>query len=216
MNIGMFPPKEQLYHFVLFYNIPPEKLAFYAGELGGKEDDNALLTYCYLDSQCGMSYRALCCVTVDDENENLRFGDPGSAESLVIIREGGLNSEALVIDEDELKDWSEEAESIKKIYGYRKDLVVIDEGDPFSKSRHPQFPQDIFTLFIGPDHNKEMIWVREQKKMSDGSILALMIDEPFDPSFGIHKGDTVLVMISGEDQKSYMPFAVLPRMKDQA
>ena len=59
MDISGYNPKKLPYHFVLFYNLSSKDMAMYQNILKGKPRDNALLTYCYLDSMCGLSLRAI-------------------------------------------------------------------------------------------------------------------------------------------------------------
>ncbi len=212
MNIG-FLPKVQLYHFVLFYNLSPVDLLFYRKGLVGKEDDNALLTYCYYDNECGISYKAFCFAKVDN-NGKIRWGDQSPSNPHITIRANTLHGDVVVADEESFEVFADAVDMIKNIYGYRKDLVELDEDDPYCKFRHLEYPQDIYTVFLDANLNREMIWVREQEKLPDGSIVALMIDEPFAPSFGIHEGDTVKIQMTDEDPESGVPYAILPWMND--
>lgn len=61
MDIRNYNVKKLPYHFVLFYGIDEKQLAVIKLAFHGAETDNAVLTYCYLDTQCGLSYKVICC-----------------------------------------------------------------------------------------------------------------------------------------------------------
>ena len=39
------------------------------------------------------------------------------------------------------------------------------------------------------------MWLRELRRCEDGSVLAKLIDEPFNPEMGVHVGDVVLLSL---------------------
>ena len=61
MDVRAYRVKQLPYHFILFHHISMAKFFMYKKTFGGRDEDNALLTYCYLDTQAGLSIE-LCAV----------------------------------------------------------------------------------------------------------------------------------------------------------
>ena len=214
-DIRAYRPMDLPYHYVLFHHMDDVRYLAYKSALGGSEEDNALLTYCYLDKQAGLSYRAICmAVLTDDGRVEYRVND--NAATNLIIREGGIESPAELIDEDDpgMVRFRKVAERIKENYGYHKEKTTIREDIPFGKQRHPAYPDDIMVLFISPEHKKEQIWVREQSREGD-RVIATLLNEPYDLSFGLHEGDTVTVIPVKDPDGEVIPMAMLDWMKKQ-
>ena len=212
MDIRAYNTKSLPYHFVLFYNLEQQKMEMYKGSLDGRENDNALLTYCYIDEQCGLSYRAICCAEITEEG-HLMFSMSDNISTAMIIREGGIISDARVFDEDDLPPFKEEAEKIKEIYGYHIDKIRISDDKPFDKYRHPSCPMDILVDFIPSQGQIEQMWVTEKKELPDGSIQGILINEPYNPDFGLHEGDSVFVVPYKNEDGETVPVALLPWLK---
>lgn len=213
MDIREYNTRSLPYHFVLFYNMSDKEITMYRGMFNGKPDDNALLTYCYLDAECGLSYRVICCARLYDD-ETVEFDISENVTNGMIIREGGIECDAILFDEGGIMSrFQEEADFIKDNYGYHEESLKVDEDVPFASFRHVAYPDDIPVYFFSPDQKVEQIWVRETSHESDGTVTGYLINEPYDKSFGVHNGDKVQVIpyeINGE----IIPVAVLPWMSD--
>ncbi len=212
MDIRAYNTKSLPYHFVLFYNLDEQKMEMYKSSLDGRANDNALLTYCYIDEQCGLSYRAICCAEITEEG-HLMFSMSDNVSTMFIFREGGIISDARVFDEDDLPPFKEIADEIKENYGYHKDKIEIKDDRPFDKYRHPSCPNDILVDFIPPEGKTERMWVTEKKKLQDGSIQGILINEPYNPDFGLHEGDAVFVVPHETADGEIIPIALLPWIK---
>ncbi len=212
MDIREYNAKSLPYHFVLFYNMPENTMAMYRGLFNGKSGDNALLTYCYLDSMCGLSYKVICCARVYDD-ETIEFDIPEFVTNGMTIREGGLECDAILLDEGGIMSrFQTEADSIKENYGYFADSLKEDEDVPFASFRHPSYPDDIQVYFFLKERRYEKIWVTEKERKSDGSIIGILINEPYDSEMGVHNGDSVTVIPYDHGDGNIIPVAVLPWM----
>ena len=195
------------YHFVLFHHIPLIPSMMYMQPLGGNEEDNAILTYCYLDRRAGLSYRAICCAKLSADGMVAYHADRNPSSSL-IIREGGLECPAEVIDEDDadMQRFRDVADLVKKRYGYHREMTEIRKDVPFAEYRHPACPDDVRVVFMTPDSKLEFIWVREKERRGEG-IVGVLLNEPFDPQMQVHEGDSVEV-IPLEKDGQVIPFAM--------
>ncbi len=123
-DIREYRVQDLLYHFVLFHHIPSIRSIMYMPILGGGEPDNAILAYCYSDRRAGLSYKAICCAKLSDDGTVEYHTDELPPRSLT-IREGGLECPAEVIDEDDedMEQFRKVADSVRKHYGYHKELI---------------------------------------------------------------------------------------------
>ena len=210
MDIREYRVKSLPYHFVLFYNLPESEMTKYRAILSGHQEVNSLLTYCYLDTQCGLSYKAVCCARLDGD-EYIAFDVPEKITSAMTIREGGIVCDAAIFDEGGIMArFQREADEVKECYGYHEDMVRLDEDDPFSAFRHPSYPNDIQAFFMAPSKKYENMWVRETNREEDGSITGILLNEPYNSDMGVHKGDTVNVIPVDKGDGNIAPVAVLP------
>ncbi len=213
MDIREYNPKTLPYHFVLFYEIPNEKLLIFGREIKMSLTDNAILTYCYLDSVCGMSYKVIC--PARKRGSEISYHIPENVATAVTLREGALECQAIVIDEDDqsVEQFKEEVDLIKKCYGYHLDSTDVSDEDPFSEFRHPAYPNDILVNFMSPDHKIEKMWVTQKDIREDGIVVAQLINEPYNALMGVHEGDLVEIYpLKGEDGET-IPIAILSWMK---
>lgn len=212
-DIRLYKVKELPYHFVLFHHLPAPNMLMYKKTLDGRDDDNALLTYCYLDSQAGLSYKAICTAELFNDG-SVDFNEPEDIDTAMIIREGGLLCAAEIINEgtEGLERFQDDADFIKEHYGYMKDKVEIRSDIPFDDYRHPSYPKDIFAYFFAESKKIEQIWVTEEIR-GDGTVRAILIDEPFNPLMGVHKGDLIDIIPYDIGDGEIVPLALLPWMK---
>ncbi len=212
MDIRAYKVKELPYHFMLFYNIDEKQLAMIKMSFHGEQTDNAVLTYCYLDSQCGLSYKVICCACIADGR--VTFTPTEKVEIGYTIREGGIVGEAIIIDEGDLEQFKEEADFIKECYGYDPKALSVEDDDPFSTFRHPSYPNDILALFFAPEGRSEEMWVTELEKGEAGAIKAKLLNEPYNEHIGVHEGDFVAILPLGLAEDYVAPVAILGWMKD--
>ena len=212
MDIRAYNSKKLPYHFVLFYNLPKDKEIAFKNMYQGTEADNAILTYCYLDSMCGLSYKAICWAYISDKGK-IEYHNAREMTVGLTIREGGLECDAIVFDEEDMPLFQEEAAQIKDNYGYMKDQTDINDNVPFDEFRHPSYPKDILAFFFSPNNKLEKIWVTEIKREQDGSIAAKMLNEPYDSLMGVHEGDIVRIVPHEMDDGKIIPVAFLPWMQ---
>jgi hypothetical protein len=211
MDIRLYNTKDLPYHFVLFYNLPEDRVNAFKQTLQGQEDDNALLTYCYLDSQCGLSYHAVCWATVSEDG-NIEYKNKREMTAALIIREGGLECDAAVFDEKDMPSLADFADKIKESYGYLEDRTAVSEDILFDEFRHPAYPNDVIAVFIAPDQKVEKMWVTEQSRSEDGGIIAKLLNEPYNNLMGVHEGDLVKILPYDIGDGKQTPVAVLDWM----
>ncbi len=193
MDIREYNVKSLPYHFVLFYNLPEDKLLIFRNMYQGQPEDNALLTYCYLDEMAGLSYRAICWATVAKDS-SITYHHDRKMTTMLILLEGGLNCDAYVFEEKDMPYYKDIADEIKGNYGNMMDQTKIDDDDPFSEFRHPSYPRDILAVFLSSDEKVEKMWVTEMMRNEDGSIQAKLINEPYNLLLGLHEGDFVTIV----------------------
>ncbi|SDB66642.1 hypothetical protein SAMN02910263_03865 [Butyrivibrio sp. INlla16] len=196
------------YHFVLFFDLPIEKLLIYKILFQGQEEDNALLTYCYVDSNYGISYKAICWVTIQPDGSTV-FHRQRRGVCMLTLREGSISCKADVLDEAFMPSYADDAEEIRNNYG----CSFPNKERYYNRFRHPIYSTKVYTIFMTANHKHENIWVDEQCVNDDGSIMASLSEEPQVSQIGLHKGELVHVVIRDVGNGLYAPFAVLDWMK---
>lgn len=161
MDIRAYNTKDLPYHFIIFYNLPESEIRKYSLDVPYQIGENAVLTYCYIDRQAGLSYELICKASLEG-NGNIRFSK-GSKTSMMKIREGALISDAVVLDEDipQMSPYKYVADRTKDVYGYHIDMVKTLEAKRFSNRRHVCYPDDIMVFLYGMGCKPEQIWVTE-------------------------------------------------------
>ena len=207
MDIREYLPKQIPYRFVLFYNISDKDMDVYRTAMGGQPEDNALLTYAYIDSMAGLSYYVVCCATVHYGTKRVDYHPSKNCEMSMRLREGALECNAILIGEFEpdMLQFSDIPDMIKEGYGYHKDKVEIRDDVPFDLFRHPSYPQDIYVYFISRDEKLERMWVREVKRINDSTVEARLLDEPYNRMLGLHKGDMVTIRTHVDNEGKRLP-----------
>lgn len=211
MDIREYNSKNLPYHFVLFYNLPLEKFIMFKKMYEGRTGDNAILTYCYMDSQCGMSFKGICWASVSKDGSIVYHHDRKMTTALT-VREGGLECDAAVFEEKDMLLFKQQADEIKQCYGFMPESTSISAEVLFDEFRHPAYPDDILVSFYSPDKKLEKIWVTEQKQSKDGVITGKLLNEPYNALIGLHQGDLVKVISFDIGDGKDTPLAVLPWM----
>ena len=213
MDVRMYRPKQLPYHFLLLYDLPSAWRAMYIDAMNGSSEDNALLTYCYLDSQCGLSCYGICCARLYDSGR-VEFNYSDTKSYMLTIRESSLESKGEIINEDEpgMEEFRKEAEKIKRNYGYFRERVVKHPDIPFDAFRHPAFQEHIMTYFVSPFGEKEIIWTNEEKRIDGNHVVASLLDEPYSRNMGRHKGEEIVIASFDPGVGENVPTAVLPWM----
>ncbi len=214
-DVRMYRPKQLPYHFVLFYDLPVAGRVMYMDAMNGSPEDNALLTYCYIDTECGMSFFSVCSARLHD-NGHVEFNYSGSIPTFLTIRESGLISSAEIIDEDcpGMERFLKEAEFIKDNYGYFKDRVEIHDDIPFDAFRHPAAQEHIMTYFLSKNLDKEIIWTSEVSRIKDSFVEVYLLDEPYNSSMEVHKGERIIIGPFDPGVGEIVPTAMLSWMVD--
>ena len=215
IDMKKFRPKLLLSEFVLFYDVRERDIVPYLSIGQAKKGDNAILTYCYIDEMCGMSYAYVCCGR-KYVNGRVELRNPwGSLAGT--YREGALESEYEVVSK-ELKmengqRLSDIEEEVSKYRGYDPERAVIHEDILFDEYKHPWYTRDLFAALIDEEYGVgEAIWVTEIQR-GDDYVLGTLLNEPFHDIFGVHKGDTVMVVPDYNEDGSVYPRISLKERK---
>ncbi|WP_026528263.1 hypothetical protein [Butyrivibrio sp. VCD2006] len=212
-NIEKYDTKILPYHFVLFYDIPLQKLAIFKLMYHGEADDNALLTYCYMDGQYGLSYKVICWATIHDDGK-VTYHKERDIKIGATFRHGSINCQANTYDEAMFPSFRKFAEEIKENYGYMKSRKDLSEESLFEDFRDPQNIENVLAVFMTQHHNVERIWVSEQSWVPTGGFMAKVLEEPCDSEIGIHEGELVHIVPKDFAGRDLGPIAVLEWMKN--
>jgi hypothetical protein len=84
----------------------------------------------------------------------------------------------------------------------------------FDDFKHPAYPNDLLVVFLSPDKKIEKMWVTETGKDPDGTIIAKLLNEPYNALMGVHEGDLIRVIPHDFGDGTLTPVAVLDWMKE--
>ena len=161
---------------------------------------DAVLCFCYIDSNAGMSFHFLCLANFEtgeiDENSYDKILE---ARSVLMFR-ANPDYEICLYSKD------------VSLFTYRMDMV--DEGYHGDKSvlptrdiieidhlRNSCYPDDIQVLLRKDGLETECPWVR-LRKIKDNEVYGVLLNEPF-KNFGVHANDEVLIKLGTHENKAY-------------
>ncbi len=172
-----------LYHFVLFHHLSSRIAMIYLGQLDGCSEDNALLTYCYLEERIRLSYQPICCANLSDDG-TVEYYTKHLPRRQTIL-DGELDYLAEVIDEDDedMEPYRKVAHSVKKHYGYHKEFGNINRID---ESDFYRLPLDRIIRVLGSLGVDVQKIYRYRLGLDDGIMRTLKETED---RFGISKED---------------------------
>ena len=161
---------------------------------------DAVLCYCYIDSDAGMSFHFLC--LADFENGEVDFD---SYEKLL------SEKKALIYRYDEeyeirsyLGDTSvflERVRMVDKGYHGNEQVLPTRNISVIDHLRYGRHPDDIQALLRKNCLQIEQVWVR-LTGIEDGNLVGTLLNEP-NNDFGIHRGNVVHVQVTKGGGKVY-------------
>lgn len=211
MNISLYRPKELAYKFVLFYNMSEKDNALYKKLVPGKPVDDALLTYCYIDVEQGLSYRVICWGHLTGPH-SIVYSIMEHRQSDLTLRENAIDCDAYVLTSDS-SNVTDVDKRILAQYGYHDEMIAVHDDIDFDAYRHPLHPEDIQVEFITEDHNLEKLWVRE-KACYKSMLMGELLNEPYE-DMGIHMGDEVIALGVKTSDTGSKPVAILSWIEEK-
>ena len=155
------------------------------------EGTNAMLMYCYIDCDAGITFELLCPATF----ESKKYYPMPDKNFRHFVRYNALDKNEIYIvsdDEIDISFFDIETARINENYdhGYSEVIRGIDAIDPL---RSPEFPDDIMVYITKENVQTERVWVKTLS-IDDGHIKGRLLNEP-NSDFGIHKGDEFIIQL---------------------
>ncbi len=155
------------------------------------EQADHILTYGYMDQECGMTLAVL--------------GMAKETEDGFLVIDGNDNVHSIIristVAEDEVTIITEDDEALKKKYatkiemlrGYdaSEDVEITREMDFLDPFRHEIYVDDVQVLLQKDGMRSEGCWVRITG-IGENCVVGTLLNEPY-RDFGCHKGDTISV-----------------------
>lgn len=168
------------------------------------DEANCVLTYGYIDRECGMTMEVLAAGKKD--GDSFSFFDT-SIEYRVMIRVGSVaNNEFFVFDDSDGRLSKRYEEKLKVLESYSAPEEV-EESRNFSfldKLRHEHYPDDVMVYLTRKGLNPECCWVRITG-LDDKCIIGRLLNEP-DQDFGYHEGDKVAFFVQKTEEDEIICF----------
>lgn len=168
----------------------------------GSEDATHILTYGYIDHDAGVSLEVLACV--QEKDPKIKLCDGNDAISVKIRIGQVMDDEFYVLDEDDdLNDrFQTKIDALKQYEA--TDAIKKARTFPFVRPyQNIEYPDDIQILLYRQNLEPEAVWVR-MEDVTDDHIEAKLLNDPYDPNFGVHAGDWLKVYVKQlQDQPMY-------------
>ena len=195
--------RQLAYNYVLLTDIPRERFRLYNSEFQCLENDNALLTYGYIDHDAGLTFEILCFAKYKSENVvELRPGNPNVSFK---IRYDGITSDIEILQYDiSMAEYKEKVKMVQNGYRHSDDIEEIRKYEALDLDRHPQFPDDVGALAYKVGYRMERMWVRTEK-IVNGKVVGTLLNQPKSDVFGLNRGDFVtLVSVPAKNRRYTM------------
>lgn len=168
----------------------------------GSDVATHILTYGYIDHEAGVSLEVLACI--QEKVPKIQLFD-GNDEISVKIRIGQVMDDEFYIlnEDDDLNVRFQTKIDALKQYEV-KDTLKNARTFPFIRPyQNIEYPDDIQILLYRQDLEPEAVWVRMEDVIDD-HIEAKLLNDPYDPNFGVHAGDWLKVYVKQlQDQPMY-------------
>lgn len=184
--------------------------------------DNAILTYCFVHPQRGISFEVLAMANITNTGMSdglfkIDIREANSTTSL-LIEYSSIEGELMEFKPN--KNWPlykdfENKISISRHRDYETPQEVRDmrEISQIDKYRHEIYPDDLVVIFIGKLPKPEAIWCKGVLS-DDGEMKGRLLNEPWDSSIGYHQDDLVNLEIRCVDGKEGL-FAIIDNEDDE-
>ena len=187
-----------LYHnFCIF---PMEKtIRKMVKDYPGYDDADGVLTYGYIDRECGMTLEILACAKCTGDDT---FAFANTINDIrVIMRVGAVKDvdfSYITDGDDELvDDFVKKLEIVKK-YDAEEEVEATRSFDFLDEFRHELYPDDVFVLTLKDGLQPEGCWVRIIG-IEGSCIMGTLLNEP-NQNFGYHEGDTIAFFLYEDDK----------------
>lgn len=161
-----------------------------AQEFPGIEGADGVLTYGYMDRECGFTLDLLCCVKRRNEHQVSFAPEPEKIRS--ILRIGAVVDENFEFfnygDSDIKDDFAEKLEMIKT-YDANEEVETSRTFDFLDEFRHEHFLDDVLVMTVKEGLQPEGCWARIIG-LQDKCIIGTLLNEP-NQDFGYHEGDAI-------------------------
>lgn len=178
--------------------IVDSKVVAIAGkEFEHKNDDNAVLTWGYIDHTAGITFEILC-VARCESGDKVEYRTPNKTVSFK-LRYDSFDGEIILLSEKLIPVYQDKISMIQNGYVVSDEILKARNSSVFDDFRHPQFPDDMLLYFIQPGLQTEGIWCRVDGE-ENGRPTAYLLDEP-NQDFGVHLGETLAFDWTKQDKK---------------
>ena len=155
-------------------------------------ENDGILAYGYIDRQAGLSFRGLCCASIDSDGQMQL--SPGKENTIMVFRAGFVEDAMFFNMMESNCDLSAFLPIVEMTMCYDTDNAYLEGMRYFTsldKFRHPEYPDDVKVLLWKEGCSVEEVWVRcatldYERKMMIGTLL----NEP-SQNFGCHIGDDI-------------------------
>lgn len=168
-----------------------------------RPDDNAILTFAYIDHDAGISFSVMAAAKVYPDGR-VAIGLSNQNTGL-LLRQDSFEGRFLPYDEMEyLIPFERRADTIRNNYNYGQGVQEVRDIREIDGIRAPGYPDDLMVHFFKQGVQPEGIWCRVTGTNHENyHIVGKLINEPY-ANLGVHSGDTVEFILYNSDETGVM------------
>lgn len=153
-------------------------------QMDGALQATGVLAYGYIDTEAGITFEILCCVTMEDYGVDLF----DSAQTSIKVRRSSLlDCEFAAMDDSVRQRFEGRLQIIDDTYTVPFGVYETRGVRELDGCRHEDFPDDVLVYLYAEGKRLEGCWVRCMG-LSGRRIIGKLLNQP-DQDFGIRRGD---------------------------
>ena len=174
-----------------------------------RPDDNAMLVYCYIDYEAGLSFELICAACVFDDGEVSL--EPSNKTTSFKFRYGAFNGDVgYFTNKSQLIPYLDRISGISTAYDVSEEIKSIRDIRELDRSRTAGYPDDIIVYFIKEGYQTEGIWCKVTDADPVNRVIKMrLLNQPNTTAFGKRMGDIVDVILYPVDNNELKAVAVL-------
>lgn len=163
---------------------------------------DAVLCYCYIDSQAGMSFDFLCFIDFKTFELDFASYEKLFADNIrLFYRYGSVQDHEVKIYSKDVAFFEKSIMMIDEWYHSDKRVLPTRNVKQIDHLRYIKNPDDVRSLLVKDGLHTEEVWVR-LTGIEGGNLIGILLNEP-NYDFGVHINNLVRVKLIERNNKFY-------------
>jgi len=189
-------PRYFMNGFVVLHG-PSQEVDMCKGIFNFRPEDDAILTYCYVDHEAGTTFQVLSPCFIDGNSINVGDAETDTAFKIRYQDDFIITAVDYMLD---FYQFNDTVKIIKECYECTDEVEAIRQYTLIDELRYQGNPDDVLVTFIAPDTKSESMWVRLEH-IVDGKLVGHLLNSPYSKNFGVGYGDNISMILLNDDEK---------------